>query len=49
MIECSFLLTAAGQFRISTGFPFHPIIQATGHREARATIYRTKDQVNHNL
>jgi hypothetical protein len=30
--ECSFLLTAAGQFRILTGFPFHPDL-ATGHRE----------------
>ena len=30
--ERSFLLTAAGQFRIHTGFPFHPDL-AIGHRE----------------
>ena len=32
MSERSFLLTAAGQFRILTGFPFNPDL-ATGHRE----------------
>jgi hypothetical protein len=30
--ERSFLLTAAGQFRIHTGFPFQPNL-AIGHRE----------------
>jgi hypothetical protein len=32
MSERSFLLTAAGQFRILTGFPFNPDL-AIGHRE----------------
>jgi hypothetical protein len=32
MLELSFLLTAAGQFRIYTGFPFNPDL-AIRHRE----------------
>jgi len=38
MLERSFLLTAAGQFRSLTGFPFKPDL-ATGHREV-IPVYR---------
>jgi hypothetical protein len=49
VIEPSFLLTAAGQFRIFIGFPFHPDAFATGHREVRTTIYSIAKSVNPNL
>ena len=43
----SFLLTAAGQFRIHTGFPFQPNL-AIGHREVKPTLSRALCKVKHN-
>jgi hypothetical protein len=37
--ECSFLFTAAGQFRCFTGFPFQPGLMVR-HREVKPTLPR---------
>ena len=39
MSKRSFLLTAAGQFRLSTGFPFQPEL-AIRHRDVKPTLSR---------
>jgi hypothetical protein len=48
-MERSFLHTAAGQFRIFTGFPFQIDRKPINHREAKTTIYLTYRIVNPNL
>ena len=42
--ECSFLLTAAGQFRSLTGFPFNPDL-AIRHREVDSVYPASNYQV----
>jgi len=45
--ERSFLLTAAGQFRIHTGFPFQ-LIENDQPPSSKTTISRIDAAVNHN-
>jgi hypothetical protein len=48
LLERSFLLTAAGQFRTLTGFPFQPDF-AISHREVKPTLSRVQYQVKYNI